>query len=52
MKWNSQDLLYRATFCPAQSRDVRKGMDFLKKRRKSKASFCERVTAEGGMRQT
>lgn len=50
MKWNSQDLLYRATFCPAQSQ-VRKGMD-LKKKRKKKASFCERITAEGGMRQT
>lgn len=50
MKWNSQDLLYRATFCPAQSQDVRKGMDL--KKRKKKASFCERITAEGGMRQT
>lgn len=48
MKWNSQDLLYRATFCPAQSQEVRKGMDFKKK----KASFCEQITAEGGMRQT
>lgn len=30
MKWNSQDLLYRATFCPAQSQEVRKGMDLKK----------------------
>lgn len=52
MKWNSQDLLYRATFCPAQSQEVRKGMDLKKRKKKKKASFCERITAEGGMRQT
>lgn len=39
MKWNSQDLLYRATFCPAQSQEVRKGMDLKKKKEKKKLHF-------------
>lgn len=39
MKWNSQDLLYRATFCPAQSQEVRKGMDLKKRKKKKKLHF-------------